>query len=161
MKQEQIKVVTILANENKYNLNPFRKRCSTTHKATLIEFIYETGIEIPNVDIYRTSSQELAFYLSKEEFIVVLQIIEKEQKETIIYLPEILGEIQKRNLNTVISKLEEDKLSVFKLISKDDVFTYCEGASKDKNSLTKFLEQISVDYVADDTKQPRRLVKGI
>ena len=160
MTQERIKIVTVLANENKYNLAPFRKRCATTHKATLIEFIYVTGIEIPNIDIHKTSSQELAYYLTKEGFIVVLEAEENNQKETNFYLPETFGKMQREYLNKVILKLDECKLSVFKLNSEADVLTYCEDASKNISSLNDLLNEIKV-FEEDDNKQPLRLIKGL
>lgn len=160
MTQERIKIVTVLANENKYNLAPFRKRCATTHKDTLIEFIYVTGIEIPNIDIYKTSSQELAYYLTKEGFIVVLETKENNQKETNLYLPETFGKLQREDLNKVISKLDECKLSVFRIKSDDNVLTYCEDASKNISSLNDLLNEIKV-FEEEDNKKPLRLVKGL
>ena len=160
MTQERIKIVTVLTNENKYNLTPFRKRCATTHKATLIEFIYVTGIENPDIDIYKTSSQELAYYLTKEGFIVVLETEENNQKETNLYLPETFGKLQRKNLNKVISKLEECKLSVFRINSKDKVLIYCEDASKNISSLNDLLNEIKV-FEEEDNKKPLRLIKGL
>ena len=160
MTQERIKIVTVLANENKYNLAPFRKRCATTHKDTLIEFIYVTGIEIPNIDIYKTSSQELAYYLTKEGFIVVLETKENNQKEINLYLPETFGKLQREDLNKVISKLDECKLSVFRIKSDDNVLTYCEDASKNISSLNDLLNEIKV-FEEEDNKKPLRLVKGL
>lgn len=158
MKQERFKIVTVLANENKYNLAPFRKRCATTHKDTLIEFIYVTGIEIPNIDIYKISSQELAYYLTKEGFTVVLETEENNQKETNLYLPETFGNLQRENLNKVILKLEECKLSVFRINSRDKVLTYCEDASKNISSLNNLLNDIKV-FGEESSKKLPRIIK--
>lgn len=152
---ERIKSVIVLANENEYNLEPFIKRCATCHKDTLIEFVYVTGIEFPNTNIYRTSSQELAYYLTEQGFSVLLQTDENNQKELTIYLPETLGKIQRQYLNLVTSMIENCKLSVFQINSKDEVFDYCEDASQNVDLLINLIKDIK-EFETDDNK-PRKL----
>ena len=159
MRQEKTKIVTVLANENIYNLKPFRKKCETKHKDTLIEFIYETGIEISNIDIYKTSSQELAFHLTKQGFIVVLETDERVQRETTVYLPKFFGKVQRKNLDIVISNLGESKLSVFELDSEAESLINSEVGSKDKESLLNLIREINVEKQDDETKQPKKLVR--
>ena len=149
--QERIKKVTVLANENKYSLEPFTKRCATTHKDTLIEFIYETGIEIHNGNIFRISSQELAYYLVEQGFSVILQTEENNKKEITIYLPELLGINQRQYLNRIISMLKNCTLSVFKINSKDKVLNYCFDASSNVVALIDFIKKLP-DYTINANK---------
>ena len=99
--QERIKKVVIIPNNN---LKPFIKPCDSTHKATMVEFIYETGIELPIENIYRTSSQELAYELVCKGFVVLLsdKLINR-VVDLNIYLPEQLTEEQKQYLKFATS----------------------------------------------------------
>ena len=96
--QERIKKVAIIPNNNFYKLDPFIKPCDSTHKATMAEFIYETGIELPIENIYRTSSQELAYGLVCQGFIVLLSTSANSTSSLDIYLPEQLTDEQNQYL---------------------------------------------------------------
>ena len=151
----RIKTILVLANENKCQLNPFVKKCETTHKATLIEFIYEIGIEIPNIDIYRISSQELAYYLIEQGFSVILQTEQNTQKELVIYLPETLGNNQRQYLNLVAPMVGNCNLSVFQIDTKEEVLDYCIDASKNIDSLIDFVRK--VPSYKEESNMPKTL----
>ena len=142
LNNRRIKTILVLANEAIYQLNPFIKKCETTHKATLIEFIYETGIEIPSIDIYRTSSQELAYYLVEQGFYVMLQTEQNNQKELVVYLPETLGNNQKQYLNLITPTIGNCNLSVFQIDIKKEVLNNYPEASKNINSLIEFIRKV-------------------
>ena len=96
--QKRIKKVTIISNEQLYKLAPFTKKCDNSHRETILEFIYETGIEIPTDNIYNISSQELAYELITKGFSVLLYNSKESPANLTIYLPETLSIEQKQYL---------------------------------------------------------------
>lgn len=139
--QERIKKVAIIPNTNFYNLVPFIKPCDSTHKATIAEFIYETGIELPVENIYRTSSQELAYGLVCQGFVVLLSTSVNSAINLNIYLPEQLTDEQKQYLNFATSLLNNYALMVFSHNSKEEVFDYQQEASRNTENFTNFVNE--------------------
>lgn len=133
--QEGMKKVTIISNEHIYKLAPFTKKCSSNHNETIIEFLYETGIEIPVENIYRTSSQELAYELVTKGFCVLLYNDLNQPANLTVYLPKELSYEQRQYFELAISMLDQCNLSVFTISVADAVFQQWEQASESIEAL--------------------------
>jgi len=139
MKQEKQKKVIIIPNETIYKLAPFTKICENDHRETMLEFIYETGVEVQVENIYRTSSQELAYELVEQGFCILLYNNKMEPANLTIYLPEKLSIEQKKYLEIATSMITQCDLTVYKLDSNEAVIDYQKEASKNVEALMSYI----------------------
>lgn len=147
------KQVIIIPNENMYSFEPYIKGSNnTTHKEKLIEFIYETGIEICNEDIFRISSQELAYYLTEQGFCVMLQKTSDETKENnlTVYLPQEISENQRIYFKLAASLLDKSNLTVFSMDQEEPMINYQRKASTNVDELIKYVNQIPLTPKKDN-----------
>lgn len=159
--QEGIKKVTIIANEEQYKLAPFVKKCSNSHKETLMEFIYETGINIRETNIYRASSQELAFELVEQGFFVLLYNSQISPASLTIYLPEELSIEQKQYLEIATSMINQCDLIVFKLDSNEELFEHQKEASKNTEALISYIKTLPESKIKNNNNNNNKLNKLI
>ena len=156
---ERMKKVTIIANENLYKLKPFVKKCENGHRETLIEFIYETGIDISFENIYHYSSQELAYELVAKGFCVLLYNNKETPANLTVYLPIQISYEQQTYLELATSMLEQYNLSVFQIRPEDEVFQYLETVSQNIGLMMSFVKLVSGNYPKNNNQQTHSLIK--
>ena len=137
-KMKQQKQVIIISNENKYPFEPFVKNCEDKHKEKLFEFVYETGLSVPNA--LTATSQELATDLGELGFCVMLYNKINEQEYLTIYLPHQLSKGQKQYFDQILSQLEKFALSIYYLDEQNGLL-HCHSKSSNIENLTKLINQ--------------------
>ena len=153
------KIVRIIANENKNNIEPFYRSCEYHHLQGIRQFIYHCEL---NLDEQLLDSMQASKLLASLGFCVMLSSAYDDIENIEIFIPEQISKKQLEYFNQekMQQKLAESNLVLYKLTKESSLEITSKSITKEPiiNELMKELNERL--ELAKTTNKSRKLIKN-